>query len=47
MILCLKSLIYFDYKSGLTYKEYTKRLDESTTLYVGNLAISTPEIKIY
>jgi nuclear cap-binding protein subunit 2 len=38
---------YFDYKSGLTFKEYAKRLDESSILYVGNLAISTPEVKIY
>merc|ERR1711935_1088162 len=38
---------YFDRTSKLTEEQYTKALDESMTIYVGNLSIYTREEAIY
>ena len=38
---------YFDAKSGLNREEYFAKLKVTKILYVGNLAITTPEWKIY
>lgn len=38
---------YLDKKLGLSREEYTKKLEDSSTVYVGNLSIYTKEENIY
>lgn len=41
-----KAPLYFDSKSNLTKEEYFQKLQSSTTVYVGNLSITTTENKV-